>query len=210
MTIVLYTYFNAKPSASVLTDRLNLLPSSMKDDIKKFHKWEDSLSSLYGKLLLQEGFIKFGNNATLNDLQYSPHNKPYLSDESLSFNISHSGNFVVCAMSDEVDSIGVDVEKIKKVDINDFQQIWTEGEWDLLMKNDIHLFYEYWTRKEAVIKADGKGMTLELDKIDVRNSIVELNDKLYFLKSLDIHANYVLHISSIKSFDKVDLIYVSF
>lgn len=210
MTVVYYTYFETNISTKLFEDRLNSLPSFMREKIKKFRRWQDSLASLYGKLLLQEGFEKFSVSATLNDLIYTEFNKPYLKDNSVSFNISHSGSYVLCAISNEVDSLGVDVEEIKDIDINDFQKVWTEEEWKLITSSDLKVFYEYWTRKESLVKAVGKGLELNLQSIDVRDSKVEINNKLYFLKKLDLHTNYALHLTSIKNFDKVDLTFIPF
>jgi 4'-phosphopantetheinyl transferase len=210
MTVVYYTHFKANISAELLENKLNSLPTYMRERIKSFKRWQDSLASLYGKLLLREGFAKFNVAATLDDLMYTEYNKPYLNGNSISFNISHSGNYVVCAISNEVDSLGVDIEEIKEINFNDFPKIWTEEEWRILVSSDIKVFYEYWTKKESILKADGRGLGLQLQSIDVRGARVEIDNKSYFISTLNLHNNYALHLTSLKKFDKVDLAFIKF
>ena len=104
----------------------------------------------------------------------------------------------MCILSDEVDTIGIDVEEIKSIDIYDFYNVWNVFEWDEITKGGLGVFYDYWTRKEAVLKADGRGIVTTLEKIDARGFQIAFDDKVYFLKSLNIHVNYKLHLAALK------------
>ncbi|MDB5411465.1 MAG: 4-phosphopantetheinyl transferase [Rhodospirillales bacterium] len=94
--------------------------------------------------------------------------KPALVDGALEFNLSHSGAFVVIAVS-EFGPIGIDVEEIRPMPDRDAiaQRYFHPGEVaDLrsLTEPEATLaFFRCWTRKEAVSKALGLGLGLALD-----------------------------------------------
>lgn len=208
MTVVYYTCFRTKEPDEVFEARLNSLPIQMIEEIRRFKRWQDSLASLCGKLLLREGLAEFKVPRILSDVSYNECNKPYLKDNLVSFNISHSGNYVVCVVSNEVESIGIDIEQIKDIDINDFRKAWTNEEWKILTQGGLKEFYEYWTKKESIVKADGRGLELDLRCIDVRDSKIKINNKLYFSKLLYLHNDYVVHLSSTKNFPDVILSFI--
>ncbi|WP_299316029.1 4'-phosphopantetheinyl transferase superfamily protein [uncultured Aquimarina sp.] len=210
MTIILYTHFEKNTSYIPFQDLLKSLPTDIQKRIKEFRAQCDAEASLYGKLLLQKGFLKFGINSSLEDLKYTKYNKPYLKNARICFNISHSANYVICAISSKANYLGVDIEKIKEIDYNDFQKVWSRKESELIQKNGLNSFYDYWTRKEAIIKADGRGLEIPLEKIDVRDSKVILDKKLFYLKKIDLDKNYSLHLASDITLDKIDLIQLHF
>lgn len=126
--------------------------------------------------------------------------KPYLSNDDYHFNLSHSEDLVVMAVSKR--QIGVDIEFIKV--IPDMALVakhhFSEKEkLDLLnlpSNQQIHAFYRYWTGKEAFIKADGRGLGIPLDSFDVTlkpKEIAKLSrvDKKWSIRKLDLLANYL-------------------
>lgn len=111
------------------------------------------------------------------DIQFSldHRQKPYLNnkiDSPLYFNLSHSGHFAMLAVS-SVAPIGVDIEMSKEIQDaeNVAKRFFSNQEnSQLRMVNKdkfIHHFYQIWTAKEAVIKANGWGMSAPLDSFDV-------------------------------------------
>jgi 4'-phosphopantetheinyl transferase len=108
--------------------------------------------------------------------EYTSHGKPILSSnqgyDTLCFNMSHSNEFAIYAFA-RGRKVGIDVERI---DANvDFEQIaqrfFSSGEirsLESIHKNKrCELFFQYWTRKEAFIKATGKGMSFPMKQCDV-------------------------------------------
>lgn len=106
-----------------------------------------------------------------------PFGKPKLVRRSgtvdLRFNLSHSGDLGVLAFAVERE-IGVDVEVIR--DIRDAVAIggrhFTPEEQQLLRhaekRQDLpQTFFKLWTRKEALLKASGRGLSLRLNSFDV-------------------------------------------
>ncbi len=98
------------------------------------------------------------------------HGKPYLPEYSdYHFNLSHSGDRLAIAVAQHC-PVGIDVEQWKQK--ADFQALvkrcFAEEEqvyWQSL--SDEHKkseFYRFWTRKEAFVKATGRGIGLGLDQ----------------------------------------------
>lgn len=95
--------------------------------------------------------------------------KPGLADrEDLCFNLSHSGNWVVCAVSDH--PVGVDVE-LPRCSIDLARRHFRRSEVDRLeqlpwqtQKDELN---RLWTAKEAFSKALGRGLTVKMDSFAV-------------------------------------------
>jgi 4'-phosphopantetheinyl transferase len=83
---------------------------------------------------------------------------------SLFFNVAHSGDWILLALS-QAGEVGVDVEQIRLE--TDWQAIarrmFSPGENDLLQHADPEiqrrLFFQIWTRREARLKALGTGLS---------------------------------------------------
>lgn len=91
-----------------------------------------------------------------------PQGKPYLLDsQGLFFNGSHSGDFMVCAISDT--PVGVDIQKILPKDnpealIRRFMTPEDLSEFRACPeKNRLQCFYDLWAGKESYIKYLGTG-----------------------------------------------------
>jgi len=97
---------------------------------------------------------------------------PVLSGCSISFNVAHSKNTLLIALGRE-GAIGVDVEYFdRSTDIMEVADAnFTKSEIKALAAADpetrLRIFYRYWTRKEAIGKADGRGLLLPLASFDV-------------------------------------------
>jgi len=161
-----------------------------------YKRWQDRQAYLGGRYLLLEGLKKLSLPvAMLNSLKYSEHGRPYL-PLNIDFNISHSGKYILLAMSNG-HRIGIDIEEIKKIEINDFKKQFSNSE--LLMINQAYNkyaeFFKYWTIKEAVIKADGRGMDIDLKSI-VINENAYVDGKVWYLKEIKVSEGYAVHIAT--------------
>ena len=118
--------------------------------------------------LINEIFLPFyGYNAGLE------FEKPTYKGVSVS--ISYSADLIVVGVSSE-GYIGVDVEKMNNVDFYPYETEYTSEEWRLVIDSVHKLegFYTIWTRKEAVLKADGRGLSQELSTFSVADDVVKL------------------------------------
>ncbi len=110
------------------------------------------------------GEIRFG---------YGPQGKPFLLDRpDLRFNLSHAGDVLLVAVATGRE-LGVDVEQVfSEAVMNEVSEpVLSQPERVAFGRLDVgergEWFVRLWTRKEAYIKADGRGMSLRLDGIDV-------------------------------------------
>jgi 4'-phosphopantetheinyl transferase len=98
--------------------------------------------------------------------------KPVLEDHKLDFNLSHSGDYALVAVTRE-HKVGVDVEIIRSdmeheklarrfFSPNEVAELTT-----LPSDQIIRGFFNCWSRKEAYIKAQGLGLSLPLASFDV-------------------------------------------
>lgn len=147
---------------------LSLLPVEMEQKFHRYRRWEDRYANLFGKLLILKGLTErgFGRNA-LEFIQYTDFGKPFI-DSKTQFNVSHSGNSILCGFSEHI-PIGVDIEEKKIIDIREFDGIFSDLEWNTLLgdPDPTENFYRFWTTKESVIKNVGKGLSLVLKEVMV-------------------------------------------
>ncbi len=123
-------------------------------------------------------FLALSLNKSPQDIHfcYAQHCKPYIEDQynnnSLEFNVSHSGAYAVIAISLN-NKLGVDIEQINtKADYNSlsnrfFSQQEKEQYSKLAENEQLELFYRIWVRKESFTKAIGKGVSFGLDQFSV-------------------------------------------
>jgi 4'-phosphopantetheinyl transferase len=105
---------------------------------------------------------------------YGPQGKPELANNDgerspLSFNLSHSGELALCAIARR--PLGVDLEWLREVPDADLiaARFFTPAEVARQRASADRgaAFLRHWTRKEAVIKAVGVGLSVPLDTFDV-------------------------------------------
>jgi 4'-phosphopantetheinyl transferase len=98
--------------------------------------------------------------------------KPSLDEEHLEFNLSHSGDLALVAITRER-KIGVDVEKVRTgisaeiIGGHYFSKTEMAELQALPVEQREAAFFLCWTRKEAYIKAQGMGLSLPLESFDV-------------------------------------------
>jgi 4'-phosphopantetheinyl transferase len=145
----------------------------------------------------EPGQINFSTN------QYG---KPELHEHNLEFNLSHSGEFALVAVTLK-SKVGVDVERIRQGISSHViaQQYFSKSEVAELEALPIDqresAFFTCWTRKEAYVKAQGMGLSLPLESFDVsltpnepailRATRPDLEEAArWTLISLDVDPNY--------------------
>jgi 4'-phosphopantetheinyl transferase len=103
--------------------------------------------------------------------RYGAHGKPALSPgrPAPCFNLSHSGGLAALVIADC--DVGVDIEEVRPVDGAVAERFFSASENAALRGlrgvDWRDAFYRCWTRKEAVVKALGKGLSLRLSSFDV-------------------------------------------
>ena len=88
--------------------------------------------------------------------------------------------------------VGVDIELIKDVDPADYYQFFDRLDIELLKKsqNPVQVFYQLWTRKEALAKAVGFGVMMPIEGFSIMDDFVELGEEKYHITDLIMKGNY--------------------
>jgi 4'-phosphopantetheinyl transferase len=130
---------------------------------------------LLGRALLRSLLAeRLGCSAAEVPLEAVPQHKPRLAAGRgpLEFNLSHSGGRIALVMTQGI-PVGIDIESSGSV--VEFLEIasshFAAAERTALLRSfgegRARCFFRLWTRKEAVVKAAGDGLTLPLDGFDV-------------------------------------------
>lgn len=198
MALLLFaTEFSRQLPDAAFYHGLERLPAALQPKILRYRRWEDAHAALLGKLLLLVALHTTGSTATLEELLYTPHDKPYF-PAGPNFNISHSGNRAVCALS-TTGRVGVDIELIKPLSFDDFQTQFTPNEWQAIRSapDPIAAFYRFWTAKESLIKADGRGLGIPLLELDVTEyRPIPLDGASWTFQPLSFFPGYAAHLTT--------------
>ena len=99
-------------------------------------------------------------------LAFGPYGKPYLKEQDVFFNLSHSVSYAVIAVSHH--EVGVDVEHVSPYSLSVAEKCFTaeEMKW-LLQHRNRRDFYRLWTGKESVMKAVGDGLSMAPESFDI-------------------------------------------
>jgi 4'-phosphopantetheinyl transferase len=196
MMICCYTEINHRWGEQELADKLMLLPEKLQQQALRKRQWIDKQLSVAGKLLLLRLLKELERQLSLSDLKYNDYHRPYF-NAGPDFNIAHSGNIAVCGVTDS-GKIGIDIEQIKEIDLADYTDYFTPNEWDKINQypNKYDGFYDFWTRKEAVLKAIGTGFHTPLSSVDVSDENLIYDGIAYHIKPLAINQDYKCHVAT--------------
>ncbi|HEV9037442.1 MAG TPA: 4'-phosphopantetheinyl transferase superfamily protein [Puia sp.] len=178
---------------------LSRLPDVFRIKVQRYRRWQDAYGSLFGKLLLRLALQRAGLSGELGTLRFNDYGKPFL-ENGPEFNLSHSGNRVVCVLSGQ-GRVGIDLEAVSDLAIDDFQTQFTPAEWSRITGSatPLYTFYRYWTAKESLIKADGRGLQIPLDQLVVGDAGetegIALNENRWYIRELDAFPGYACHIA---------------
>lgn len=92
------------------------------------------------------------------------------------FNLSHSGNYAVCAF-DKVSECGVDIQEIRKMGSNFTERFFSEKERKLVSgqiligeQDDDRICTEIWSKKESLGKCIGCGLAGKTEELDTEST----------------------------------------
>jgi 4'-phosphopantetheinyl transferase len=104
------------------------------------------------------------------DIVSNTFGKPYIRDSpEFQFNLSHTDGAIALGIANNF--VGVDIENTSSRSFPEelYSRIFTEEEKSSLFSKKAswrsRLAFRYWTRKEAIAKADGRGLSLDFRKI---------------------------------------------
>ncbi|PDZ09108.1 MULTISPECIES: 4'-phosphopantetheinyl transferase family protein [Bacillus] len=177
-----------------------LISNEKRERIKRLINLDDANRVLIGDLLVRSLICqKYKiNNDEINFI-YNEYGKPFAESFSdFHFNISHSGEWVVCATANS--NVGIDIEKISEIEaLKLANEFFSEEEfYDLSNMNSneqINYFFDLWTLKESYIKTIGKGLYIPLNSFSIKKesqtliSYKNIPQNLHF-RQYNIESNY--------------------
>lgn len=147
---------------------VDCLPAYQKNKILTFQNNKDKIRSLLGMILVIY-HVRKNEKCKFSDLTFQTNEfgKPECNLHDFYFNISHSGNYVICACSTQ--QIGVDIEQMNPLDHKIAKHFFCSQEYKEISKamNRTECFYKYWTAKESYVKYIGKGLLISLNSFCV-------------------------------------------
>jgi len=156
---------------------LGLLSDEELMRVGRFHFVKDQYRYITARGILRKILGSYlGERPQKLRFEYTAKGKPILAQfsgyGSFHFNLSHSDTQAIYAFS-AAHNIGVDIERIR--DGIEIEQIaykyFSQKEIKTLINTQpgkrTELFFQYWTRKEAYLKAKGEGISAAMGSIDV-------------------------------------------
>jgi 4'-phosphopantetheinyl transferase len=169
-----YLYVQTLPVAEDLLATLyRVLNQEEQQQAARYHFERDRT-----RFIAARGLLRYLLSAYLNKpaedivFQYGPQGKPTVTDSTVQFNVSHSDDRVLIGIGYH-HSLGVDVEHMTRtIEVDSIAaRFFTTNE-----ARQIHAlsgvaqrraFFNVWTRKEALLKAIGSGLSLSLQACEV-------------------------------------------
>jgi 4'-phosphopantetheinyl transferase len=150
---------------------LQYLPTAGRARVQDRLNATSKLQTVAGELLARYSVGQYtGKPEQEIILRFGEKGKPHIENRNdLHFNISHSGHYVVCAAASC--EVGIDVERVRKVNLRIAERFFSEKEISDLMAKDehdrMHYFITLWTIKESYLKAIGRGLTQHLNSFTI-------------------------------------------
>ena len=101
------------------------------------------------------------------DIRCGRDGKPELSDSEIYFNLSHSGKYAACAVSDS--PVGLDIQTVRGCNVRLAEKYFTPQERRFIKegKASAHAFTQLWSIKESCVKLLGTGLKTPLSSFSV-------------------------------------------
>ena len=164
-TIDINTAFHHKRT---LLEKVN---EQQKEKAMKYKNELDQVRSLASSYLI--------NRLSKEPLLFNDMGKPFF-ENGPCFNVSHSGQYIVMAVSNK--DIGVDIEENKEKDMTSLIRIFNEAEAKMIKEHAD--FYYLWCAKESLIKCIGSSINRikEIPALPL-NGVKAFSGKHYYVKT---------------------------
>ncbi len=192
-------YFNITPlrNKKLFDTKMQDIDRIRVEKIEKFSKTGDKLRCMGAGLLLN--YIRHQYHIA-GELLTDKFGKPYFSGSDIHFNLSHSGGYVIIAVSEE--KIGIDIQRMKQDKHRIAEKNFLPSECRYI--NEIEdeavmqqRFCEIWTMKEAYLKNIGIGLRKPLNSFEISfegRTPQIIGKKEYRFIQLKIDENYMVAI----------------
>lgn len=176
-----------------------LVSEEKRKRIQKFKKESDKKLCLAGDVLARRAIHEMcGIRMEKIRLCRDKFGKPYADNLGIHFNISHSGEWVICGIDNK--PVGVDIERVTSADMDTARIFCTDNELSYIFDNckrDMHeRFFRIWTLKEAYFKnigtglVDMKGISFFIDK----DGVISCSKEGYAFENINTIDSYMVSI----------------
>ena len=177
-----FTFVDEIQDDKLLVEYKSMLPNDELDKLDKFRFSEHRKRYLVGRALLRTTLAKFvGIGPDLICFTRGPHGRPFLSlyqkGHNLQFNLSYTDGLVAVVMISGK-QVGVDIEHTgRQLDCLEIARSYFARAEYLELKSLSEprrrfRFFEFWTQKEAYMKARGIGLQMALDEVNFASADV--------------------------------------
>ncbi len=160
-----------------LAEFLSLLSADEKARANRFYFERDRSRFIIGRGLLRILLSRYlGAEPSQLEFVYGGHGKPALKSETLDrvleFNVSHSKDLALYIFSWN-HKVGVDVEYVYPLpDLDNFAELFFSPRecayiHSLSGEHKESVFFKLWTCKEAFLKANGSGLTIPINQVEI-------------------------------------------
>ncbi len=160
---------------------------------------KNASSHLAAGLLLDYALRPFGLREGCMEYSENDFGKPFFKNRpDICFNLSHSGKYAVCAVSDR--AVGIDAETCDDIGsaLEIAKRYFTSAEYESIKKSGDtkSAFLNIWTRKESLLKALGTGISGGLSSYEVLADEITVGDTKYFFSGADGYKDAVITVCS--------------
>ncbi len=186
---------------------------------QNYHFKKDSNSFIIRRALLKILLAEF-RGLRVDQITIAIHHnkKPYLSSHpSLFFNVSHTTEYALIAIGEI--PIGIDIEKVNRdYDYSDtIKYVFNKTDRNILAKasDQKRTYFSFWTRKEAIVKATGKGISDDFIQIPASDGSHKLNSELLVnipnlvVLSFEFDENFIGTVAFVGNKKSFDTLYFS-
>ena len=175
--------------ASVLPRHREYISPQRLQKTLRYRMPDDQKRCIAGSVLLR---YFLGDTAILDNGFGKP-----VAENGVCFNLSHSGGWVLLAVDDR--DVGCDIESVCFVDAARMGKIvFTDRECRMVetAPDKTGVFFDLWTKKEALLKCMGKGFHREAKSVEVCGDRFADGEITYYMKTKRF-ADYTVSVSSV-------------
>lgn len=198
-----YSFYSQAYNDSLLEQSI-LLPQKLSikpEDYVSPNLWYKKLA---GRLMLVRMIQQLAPGEQIDKVSLNEHGKPEFPGVSIS--LSYSGNLVMVAGTIK-GTIGVDIERLNIVNFGSFNNVYLPQEWDYVLDSikPLEAFYEIWTQKESIVKADGRGFMIEPERVDTFEGRINLSEdhRQWNVISMKLLNCYIVSLACDNSISKI-------
>ncbi|MBE6114765.1 MAG: 4'-phosphopantetheinyl transferase superfamily protein [Erysipelotrichaceae bacterium] len=175
---------------------LKLIRQDKRERIAKILRKEDQYRSILGEILLIKLLKEFNIEYNSIHITTNQYGKPYIQDLDVYYSISHSHEYVICAISNK--EIGIDIEKIRHIAPVTLKQYATTNEIEYITSID-KLYerrcFEIFTLKESYFKCMGCDLREILNvEFHISDDSIQCSHTGYSFNLVDTIDGYVIAI----------------